>query len=243
MTAGGQIIVRARNEALPPVTFRVNIPVMAVRVSGSDPYRMSTWRLFPPARLPVICVSFIVVVSAYPDMVPAWTGGTMLADADRGPKPYYDLSMTRYPERKAKQRGKNQFSHLVLLRLQRAGGWPFIVKFRGTATSDVGLFVESRIKPSERTAILLRLEGFNLFNHGNYLGRGRRRRVTRPHRTRRLVVGRRRHDHERDPGVRECRPSADVSETISDEEFAHYAGGLRAILPAADLRGMPAEEV
>ena len=44
--------------------------------------------------------------------------------------------------------------------------------FRGTATSDVGLFVESRIKPSERTTILLRLEGFNLLNHGNFLGRG-----------------------------------------------------------------------
>ena len=44
--------------------------------------------------------------------------------------------------------------------------------FRGTATSDVGLFVESRIKSSERTTILLRLEGFNLLNHGNFLGRG-----------------------------------------------------------------------
>ena len=44
--------------------------------------------------------------------------------------------------------------------------------FRGTATSDVGLFIEGRIKPSESTSILLRLEGFNLFNHGNYLGRG-----------------------------------------------------------------------
>jgi hypothetical protein len=44
--------------------------------------------------------------------------------------------------------------------------------FRGTATSDVGVFVEGRVKPSERTTILLRLEGFNLFNHGNYLGRG-----------------------------------------------------------------------
>jgi hypothetical protein len=43
--------------------------------------------------------------------------------------------------------------------------------FRSTSTSDVGLFVEERIKPSERTTILLRLEGFNLFNHGNYLGR------------------------------------------------------------------------
>lgn len=44
--------------------------------------------------------------------------------------------------------------------------------FRGTPTSDVGLFVENRIKLSERTALLLRVEGFNLLNHGNYLGRG-----------------------------------------------------------------------
>ena len=44
--------------------------------------------------------------------------------------------------------------------------------FRGTPTSDVGLFVEGRIKPSEGTTVLLRLEGFNMLNHGNYLGRG-----------------------------------------------------------------------
>ena len=44
--------------------------------------------------------------------------------------------------------------------------------FRGTPTTDVGLFVENRIRLSERFAILLRLEGFNLTNHGNYLGRG-----------------------------------------------------------------------
>ena len=44
--------------------------------------------------------------------------------------------------------------------------------FRGTATSDVSLYLECRIRPSERTTILLRIEGFNLFNHGNYLGRG-----------------------------------------------------------------------
>jgi hypothetical protein len=44
--------------------------------------------------------------------------------------------------------------------------------FRGTATSDVALFIEDRVKLTERTAILLRLEGFNVFNHGNYLGRG-----------------------------------------------------------------------
>jgi hypothetical protein len=44
--------------------------------------------------------------------------------------------------------------------------------FRGTATSDVAIFAEDRIKMGERAAIVLRIEGFNLFNHGNYLGRG-----------------------------------------------------------------------
>jgi hypothetical protein len=44
--------------------------------------------------------------------------------------------------------------------------------FRGTATSEVAIFVENRIKLSERASLLLRLEGFNIFNHGNYLGRG-----------------------------------------------------------------------
>ena len=43
--------------------------------------------------------------------------------------------------------------------------------FRGSATQDVGLFVEDRIRTSEHTSLLLRLEGFNLLNHGNYLGR------------------------------------------------------------------------
>jgi len=42
--------------------------------------------------------------------------------------------------------------------------------FRGTATQDVSTFVEKRIKTGSRT-ILLRLEGFNLFNHVNVLGR------------------------------------------------------------------------
>jgi hypothetical protein len=44
--------------------------------------------------------------------------------------------------------------------------------FRGTSTQDVGLFVEERVRLSERTSLLLRVEGFNLFNHGNFLGRG-----------------------------------------------------------------------
>lgn len=44
--------------------------------------------------------------------------------------------------------------------------------FRGTPTSDVAAFVEKRFRISESKAIQLRLEGFNLFNHGNFLGRG-----------------------------------------------------------------------
>jgi hypothetical protein len=44
--------------------------------------------------------------------------------------------------------------------------------FRGTPTSEVSAFVEKRFRFSESKAILLRLEGFNLFNHGNFLGRG-----------------------------------------------------------------------
>ena len=44
--------------------------------------------------------------------------------------------------------------------------------FRGTGTQDVSFFVSNRIRISERVGLLLRLEGFNLFNHGNFLGRG-----------------------------------------------------------------------
>jgi len=44
--------------------------------------------------------------------------------------------------------------------------------FRGSPTSEVNAFIEKRFKMSDRMSILLRLEGFNLFNHGNFLGRG-----------------------------------------------------------------------
>ena len=44
--------------------------------------------------------------------------------------------------------------------------------FRGTGTQDVAAFIEGRIKASKSATVLLRLEGFNLLNHGNYLGRG-----------------------------------------------------------------------
>jgi hypothetical protein len=44
--------------------------------------------------------------------------------------------------------------------------------FRGTPTSEVAAFVEKRFKFSESKSLMVRLEGFNLFNHGNFLGRG-----------------------------------------------------------------------
>src|SRR5262249_22548565 len=39
--------------------------------------------------------------------------------------------------------------------------------FRGPGTQDVAIFVENRIRFNERSALTLRLEGFNIFNHAN----------------------------------------------------------------------------
>ncbi len=46
--------------------------------------------------------------------------------------------------------------------------------YRGTGTQDVAAFAEARIKMPARKGqtLVLRLEGFNLFNHANMLGRG-----------------------------------------------------------------------
>src|SRR5262249_2882020 len=44
--------------------------------------------------------------------------------------------------------------------------------FAGTAWQDVSIFTEGRIRFGGR-ALLLRLEGVNLFNHANILGRAR----------------------------------------------------------------------
>jgi hypothetical protein len=69
---------------LPPPAIDKDIPVMAMRVPRSDPYRMGARRLFPPARLPAVGIAIPAVVSAHPDMLPAWTSGTMFPDANRG---------------------------------------------------------------------------------------------------------------------------------------------------------------
>jgi hypothetical protein len=44
--------------------------------------------------------------------------------------------------------------------------------FRGAPTSEVAIFVENRIHLTERASLVLRLEGFNIFNHANQLARG-----------------------------------------------------------------------
>jgi hypothetical protein len=43
--------------------------------------------------------------------------------------------------------------------------------YRGSPTTDVAAFIEGPVKLGAAT-VILRLEGFNLTNHGNYLGRG-----------------------------------------------------------------------
>jgi hypothetical protein len=43
--------------------------------------------------------------------------------------------------------------------------------FRGSGTQDVSIFAEKRFKFAERAGLTLRLEGFNIFNHANLLGR------------------------------------------------------------------------
>ena len=87
---------------LSPTTFGIHIPVAAVSVSGSNPFRMRAWRLFPPARLPAVGSAIPVVVATHPDVIPAWSNRTMLADADRGTKLDYDLRMSGYSKGNAK---------------------------------------------------------------------------------------------------------------------------------------------
>ena len=103
---------------LPPPTIDKDIPVTPMRVAGSHPYRVGARRLFPPTLLPVICVSFIAVVSTDPYVLATRTRRTMFMDADRRPKLYYDLRMGGYhPNCKAKQRCEYHFSHFLLLLL------------------------------------------------------------------------------------------------------------------------------
>jgi len=107
MTAGGHETSHLLR-CLSPVPFRVDVPVMAARVSGSNPHCTRMWRPFPPARLPSVSLTIPVMISRDPDMFPAWPCGAVFPDADRRPKFDYDLRVGRqYPEGKTKQGGKD----------------------------------------------------------------------------------------------------------------------------------------
>ncbi len=115
MTAGGQNPI-ARATSLPPVAFVINIAITAVCVSGSDPPGVLARRDFIASPLPHIRIPVPAMIAGDPYMPSAWAGGPMLTDADRGPKPDYDLRMGRHDhEGKSEQRGKNYFSHFLLL--------------------------------------------------------------------------------------------------------------------------------
>jgi hypothetical protein len=43
--------------------------------------------------------------------------------------------------------------------------------FRGTPIYDTAIFLEGRLRTGQRRAVTLRIEGFNVFNHANILGR------------------------------------------------------------------------
>jgi hypothetical protein len=67
---------------------------MAVCVTGSNPNRMGAWRRFPAARLPTVGIAIPAVVSAYPDVSPARSHGSMLANTNRGTKLDDDFRMS-----------------------------------------------------------------------------------------------------------------------------------------------------
>jgi hypothetical protein len=135
VTAGGQMTGRGHNEQLPPAAFCVNIPVMAVRVPGSNPSRADPWRRFPSAPLPGVGIAVPALISANPDVITAGAKRAVLPDANRRPEPYDHFRVGGHqPKGKAKQRGKNQFSHVLLLLVmeQVRGRSEFHADFRRT---------------------------------------------------------------------------------------------------------------
>ncbi len=123
MTAGGQMTVGAHSQALSPTAFGINVSVMAMGISRSYPYRMGTGRLFPPASLPVIFVSFIAVVATYPHVIPAGTRRSMFVDANWGSKFYDDLRMRHTEAQRGSDECVNKDFHISPGYVQ-AGTWP-----------------------------------------------------------------------------------------------------------------------
>ena len=80
---------------LPPVAFRVHIPVVSMCVIGVQPISHERVAAFPTGPPATRGIAIPLVVSANPDMIPAWTSSTMLPDTDWWAKLYDDLCMGR----------------------------------------------------------------------------------------------------------------------------------------------------
>ena len=108
--------------------------------------------------------------------------------------------------------------------------------FRSTATSDVAVFIEGRIKRTERMNVLLRLEGSNLLQPRK-LPRPRANRLRRHRHAESHVrsIGGRRHHHQRHPGLRQYRPAADVPTTGSVRLLGKHLLGKHRLLCADTL--------
>ena len=123
---GGSGYHGASDWKLLPPAFDKDISITPVPPSWRDPYDVLARRKVPSSRLPGIRIPVPAMVAADPDMPPARSDGAVLMDANRGSQLHHDLRVSGYyPKGKAKKRGKNQFSHLLLLLLYQASGWPF----------------------------------------------------------------------------------------------------------------------
>jgi hypothetical protein len=82
------------------------ITTAAVGISGSYPDSMSTGTLLPTSRLPGIGVAIPTVISPDPDMLAAWSDGSMLFDGNRRPEPDHHIGRlsTANPDANPQQR-------------------------------------------------------------------------------------------------------------------------------------------
>jgi hypothetical protein len=104
---------------LPPAAFDEDVTVVSVLPSRGNPYGMLARWFFPTSRLPRIRIAVPAVISTDPDMSYAWPDSAVLVNTYRRPKLHYYLRVSGcHPQGESKKRGKNQFSHLMLLYLQ-----------------------------------------------------------------------------------------------------------------------------
>jgi hypothetical protein len=122
MTKYGHSKPSALAKELPPVAFDEDVSVASVLISRGYPYGMLMRRFLPTSGLPGIGIAVIAMISADPNVPPAWPDAAVLVDADRRSQLDHYLRVSGYyPHGDSKKRGQKQFSHLVLLHLHKHG--------------------------------------------------------------------------------------------------------------------------